>query len=131
MHCEVHLHFLGVGRGGSDGGGSDEGDGGSCGEAGGSGVGERGSDDGGDGGGGGEATRLRSKDSSRVSLSVPRKTSGAARFATAVDGEAGVPTAAAAFALLLAIRAARWLALDATSVAVARFLGAAGSKRPL
>ena len=115
---------------GSDGGaGSDDGaglDGGADDGFDGGGVGG-GSDDGGEGGGGGEAARLRSKDFSLVSPSVPRKTSGAALSSSAVV--AGMSAAAAA-ALLLEIRAARWLALDATRAALARFLGAAGAFRP-
>jgi len=81
---------------------------------------------GGEGGGGGErepGLRLRSRLRSKaLAPSVPRKTSGAAPSSSFCFGsEAGVAVVVAA--LLLERRAARWLALDATRIFLARLVG--------
>ena len=94
-----------------------------CGEGGGDAGGEVGVSGGGVGGG--WVVRLISSvESSLISPSVPRKTSGAALDSAAGDGgEAAVVSATAAAALLLERRAARWLTLEAARVVLATLVG--------
>jgi hypothetical protein len=73
----------------------------------------------GGGGGGEKAARLISKvESSLVSPSLPRKSSGAAS-----DSSAGVAGRLAAAALFLERMADRWLALEAARAVLATFFG--------
>jgi hypothetical protein len=81
----------------------------------------------GGGGGGEKAARLTSRESSVVSPSLPRKSSGAASYSSAE-----VAGTLAAAALFLERMADRWLTLEAARAVLATFFGCtAEAARPL